>query len=196
MFSLGDGMEWPESDNFLRFLHPYTDPTFMFTRWTVRVSASGVDFGGDDAETVADDVHAELGSDVERKHVSARASEDGNTVSVFIEDVTAEDLQSALESAGYSAESYTGREQPFTEFMEIADNAWNEYYSPNKGPGEEAQAQRNRAYRIIEEVNWASVQELPTTHGITQRFQQQRVNVRMAGTMEEQTLNTLTLEDQ
>lgn len=31
VFSLSDGMEWPEADNFLRFLHPSTSSSF--TRW-------------------------------------------------------------------------------------------------------------------------------------------------------------------
>jgi peptide/nickel transport system substrate-binding protein len=34
MFSLGDGMEWPEADNFLRYAHPPDDPAGQFTRWS------------------------------------------------------------------------------------------------------------------------------------------------------------------
>jgi peptide/nickel transport system substrate-binding protein len=34
MFSLGDGMEWPEADNFLRYAHPTEDPAAQFTRWS------------------------------------------------------------------------------------------------------------------------------------------------------------------
>jgi peptide/nickel transport system substrate-binding protein len=34
MFSLGDGMEWPEADNFLRYAHPPEDPAGQFTRWS------------------------------------------------------------------------------------------------------------------------------------------------------------------
>jgi len=122
MFSLPDGMEWPESDNFLRFLHPHEDPSFMFTRWTF--------------------------SDPSK----------------------------------------------YNEFMQIAEDAWNTYLD-NKGPGEAQQRARNGAYVAIEEMNWASVQELPMFHGISQRFWRERVDVRMAGTMENQTFNTLTLEE-
>jgi peptide/nickel transport system substrate-binding protein len=34
MFSLGDGMEWPEADNFLRYAHPPDNPSAEFTRWS------------------------------------------------------------------------------------------------------------------------------------------------------------------
>jgi peptide/nickel transport system substrate-binding protein len=122
MFSLGDGMEWPESDNFLRFLHPYEDPSFMFTRWT-------------------------------------------------FED-----------------------ESEWTDLMETADEAWFETYVPNKGPGEDNQLARNEAYYVLEEVNWGSVQELPTTHTVTQRLWNPEVDVRMAGTMENQTFDSVTIE--
>lgn len=60
MFSLGDGMEWPESDNFLRFIPPYDQPSGMFTRWTYQVTASEADLGGDDPETVRQNVYDAL----------------------------------------------------------------------------------------------------------------------------------------
>jgi len=34
MFALGDGMEWPESDNFHRYFHPADVPEAMLSRWT------------------------------------------------------------------------------------------------------------------------------------------------------------------
>jgi peptide/nickel transport system substrate-binding protein len=122
MFSLGDGMEWPESDNFLRFLRPYDDPSGMFTRWTFEDKSK------------------------------------------------------------------------YTDLMEFAKETWGRYQE-NKGPSEDEQEIRDEVYLTMEEVNWESVQEFPLVHGSTQRFQQQRVNVRMAGTMENQKLNRLTLED-
>jgi peptide/nickel transport system substrate-binding protein len=122
MFSLGDGMEWPESDNFLRFLHPYEDPSFMFTRWT-------------------------------------------------FED-----------------------QSQWTDLMRTADEAWFDTYVPNKGPGEQNQLKRNEAYYVLEEVNWGSVQELPTTHTVRQRLWSQDVDVRMAGSMENQTFDRVTID--
>jgi len=121
MFSLGDGMEWPEADNFLRFLHA-GNPGTAFTRW-----------GFEDRDR-------------------------------------------------------------WNDFMLAADNAWEDRYAPNKAPGEENQRERNVAYRIIEQMNWASVQELPVIHATTQRFWYPEVKVRMNGTMENQTFNTLQLE--
>ncbi|WP_137285732.1 ABC transporter substrate-binding protein [Halorussus salinisoli] len=123
MFSLTDGMEWPESDNFLRFLHPYPPDSVgsMFTRWTFEDKSK------------------------------------------------------------------------YTEFMEIADEAWNDLYVPNKGPGQQAQRKRNEAYYILEETNWAAIQQLPTVHATSQRFWDPSVDVRMFGTMENQSFNTATL---
>jgi peptide/nickel transport system substrate-binding protein len=33
MFALGDGMEWPESDNFLRYFHSTASKESSFARW-------------------------------------------------------------------------------------------------------------------------------------------------------------------
>ncbi|MDX1747273.1 MAG: hypothetical protein R3324_15155, partial [Halobacteriales archaeon] len=56
------------------------------------------------------------------------------------------------------------------------------------------QLARNEAYYVLEEVNWGSVQELPTTHTVSQRLWSQDVDVRMAGTMENQTFDTVTID--
>ncbi|WP_435130138.1 ABC transporter substrate-binding protein [Halobaculum sp. D14] len=120
-FTLSDGMEWPESDNFLRFLHA-GNPSSAFTRW-----------GGD---------------------------------------------------SGHHNDEY----------VNTARNAWTQYYQPNTGPGTAAQQKRNKAYTIIEEMNWASVQELPTVHTVSQRLWYDDVDVRMYGAMENQTFNRLELQ--
>jgi peptide/nickel transport system substrate-binding protein len=78
--------------------------------------------------------------------------------------------------------------------MQVADDAWNETYKPNRGAGGDNQLARNKAYYTLEEINWATVQELPTVHTVTQRLWSQDVDVRMAGTMEDQTYNTLTID--
>lgn len=196
MFSLGDGMEWPEADNFLRFLHPYTDPSFMFTRWTYNVSASEVEFGGDDTDAVAAAVYEQLPDSVAEDHVTASegGEESSNSVTVVIDDVSKSDLQSALDAAGYSYGSVSENGADWDPLMPEADDAWDELYKPNTGAGPEAQKKRDKAYTILEEVNWETVQELPTTHTVTQRLWNPEVNVRMAGTMEDQTYNTLTIE--
>ena len=120
-FSLPDGMEWPEADNFLRFLHPHEDPSFMFTRWTYE----------DPSE--------------------------------------------------------------YNDNMQTAQAAW-EKYTENKGPGETEQAARNEAYLTIEEMNWASVQELPMYHPVAERWWYDDVEVRMHGTMGDQVFNQLRLD--
>lgn len=119
MFTLSDGMEWPESDNFLRFLHA-ENPGTAFTRW---------------------------GKD--------------------------------------------GHANP--DYVDTASAAWNDYYVPNTGPDKEAQQQRNKAYYAIEEMNWASVQELPTVHAVSQRIWYDDVSLRMYGTMENQTFQRAEL---
>ncbi|MFB6175748.1 MAG: hypothetical protein ABEI99_01140, partial [Halobaculum sp.] len=196
MFSLGDGMEWPESDNFLRFLHPYTDPSFMFTRWTYNVAASKVDFGGDKPEDVAAAVYEQLPDKVEEGHVTAsKGGEDSsNTVTVVIDGVSKSELQSALDAAGYSYGSVSENGAEWDPLMPVADDAWDEYYKPNRGTSAAAEKKRDKAYTILEEVNWNTVQELPTIHSVNQRLWNPEVNVRMAGTMEDQTFNTLTIE--
>ena len=118
-FTLSDGMEWPESDNFLRFLHA-ENPGNAFTRWGKEAHAN-------------------------------------------------------------------------PDYVDAASAAWNDYYKPNTGPGAEAQRKRNRAYTIIEEMNWASVQELPVVHVVSQRIWYDDVDVRMFGTMENQTFHRAKL---
>jgi peptide/nickel transport system substrate-binding protein len=197
MFSLGDGMEWPESDNFLRFIPPYENPAFMFTRWTHRVEAPGVDFNGNDPETVKEDLLGEMADSVEPSHVSVTASQDTDgqgTAAVFIEDITADEFADIINSAGYSSSTPQAIGAGFDDLMPVADTAWEEHYEPHTGAGEENQQQRNIAYYTIEEVNWETVQEMPTVHSVTQRLWSQDVNIRMAGTMENQAFNTVTIE--
>ena len=193
MFSLGDGMEWPESDNFLRFMPPYDNPSGMFTRWTYQVVCSEVDFGGDGVDAVRSNVYEQLDGDFPEDHV--KVNTDGNEVRVAIENVTADELESAVNDAGYDYGEAESTQAPFDPLMPEADRQWDTYLD-NRGPSDEAARARDEVYYFQEEVNWAAVQELPLVHSVTQRLWQDRVNVRMAGTMENQTFNTLTLEDQ
>jgi peptide/nickel transport system substrate-binding protein len=197
MFSLGDGMEWPESDNFLRFIRPYENPSFMFTRWTYRVNAPGLDFNGNDPETIKQDLLEEMPDEVLDRHVSVTPADDTDgqgTASVFIEDITPDEFANIIDAAGYSSSTPSASGPDFTPLMQTADDAWNETYKPNRGAGGNNQLDRNEAYYVLEEINWATVQELPTVHTVTQRLWSQDVDVRMAGTMEDQTYNTLTID--
>jgi len=117
VFGLGDGMEYPGPQNFLRFLYG-EDPSGQFTRW----GAEGSHF-------------------------------------------TEEYRQTTLQ-------------------------AWEENYAAEGA----TQADRNEAFQTIEEMNWASVQELPFLHPAGQRFWHQDVNVEMYGVMENQTFNQVTLD--
>ncbi|MFC7070283.1 ABC transporter substrate-binding protein [Halobaculum lipolyticum] len=193
MFSLGDGMEWPESDNFLRFIPPYDEPSGMFTRWTYQVVCSEVDFDGDDAGTVRENVYAELDGEFPTDHV--KVNTDGNQVRVAIEDVSPDELESAVNDAGYNYDEAEATQAEFDPLMPRSDRQWDDYLR-NRGPSEEATRNRDEVYYFQEEVNWEAVQELPLVHSITQRLWQDRVNTRMTGTMTNQTFNTLTLEDQ
>ncbi|PSQ08131.1 ABC transporter substrate-binding protein [Halobacteriales archaeon QS_6_71_20] len=193
MFSLGDGMEWPESDNFLRFIPPYDEPSGMFTRWTYQVVCSDVDFDGDDSSTVRANVYEQLDGDFPEDHV--KVNTDGNEVRVAIEDVAPDELETAIDDAGYDHGEAESTQAPFDPLMLEADRAWDSYLD-NRGPSDAEQRARNEVYYLQEEVNWAAVQELPLVHSVNQRLWHDRVNVRMSGTMEDQTFDTLTLEDQ
>ncbi|QSG10633.1 ABC-type transport system, periplasmic component [Halapricum desulfuricans] len=116
VFALGDGMEYPGPQNFLRFLYGES-PSGQFTRWGAEGSYH----------------------DADRR-------------------------QQALD-------------------------AWEEYYATDDA----TQATRNRAFQAIEEINWASVQELPTVHPTAQRFWHDYVDVEMYGVMENQTFDDVTL---
>ncbi len=116
VFALGDGMEYPGPENFLRFLWG-SEPQGQFTRW-------------------------------------------GAEGSYHDEDLR----QTALD-------------------------AWNENYAA-EGSDDASEAE---AFQTIEEVNWASVQELPTVHTASQRFWHTGVDVEMYGVMENQTFTDLTL---
>ncbi len=114
VFALGDGMEYPGPQNFLRFLHAGS-PQSAFTRW--------------------------------------------------------------------------GAEESFDqdEVVETAQEAWNSNYVGGD------QAARTEAFMTVEEMNWASVQELFTVHKTAQRFWHDYVDVEMYGVMENQTFNDVTL---
>jgi len=116
VFALGDGMEYPGPQNFLRFLHG-SDPAHQFTRW----GAEG----------------------------------------------------------GYFNEDY----------RQTALNAWEENYAAEDA----TQESKNEAFQTVEEMNWASVQELPTIHPTSPRFWHKDVDVEMYGVMENQTFTDLTL---
>ena len=198
MFSLGDGMEWPESDNFLRFIPPYDNPATMFTRWTYHVVAEDVDLGGDSADTVRTNVYDAIGGEFPEDHVqvSAGGEDSPATVELAIEDVTPDEFSAAIEDAGYTVNgSVESTQAEFDPLMPRADRQW-DTYSENRGPTAEQAQARDQVYYFQEEVNWAAVQELPLTHSITQRLWQNRVDARMAGTMEDQTFEDLRLTDQ
>jgi peptide/nickel transport system substrate-binding protein len=116
VFALGDGMEYPGPQNFLRFLFG-GNPSTQFTRW--------------------------------------------------------------------------GAEGSFhdPELRETTIQAWEENYAADGS----TQESRNRAFQVVEEGNWASVQELPTVHPIAQRLWHRDVDVEMYGVMENQTFDDVTL---
>lgn len=116
VFGLGDGMEYPGPQNFLRFLHGL-NPSNQFTRW-----------GAEDS------YHTE-------------------------------------------------------EYREIAREAWDQNYAASDATAES----RKEAFQTVEEINWASVQELPTVHTASQRFWHDYVDVEMYGVMENQTFDDVTL---
>jgi len=120
MFGLGDGMEYPGPQNFLRFLWG-NNPGNQFTRW-------------------------------------------------------------GAEGGHYNEE-----------YRQTAIDAWESNYQPNQGDSREDQLARNRAFQAVEEMNWASVQELPFIHPIKQRFWHDAVDVEMYGVMETQTFDDVTL---
>ena len=114
VFGLGDGMEYPGPQNFLRFLYGES-PGGQFTRWGAEGS--------------------------------------------------------------YHEESL--RQQ--------ALDTWESNYVGGD------QASRNEAFQTIEEINWASVQELPFAHTTSQRFWHQNVDITMYDVMENQTFTDVML---
>jgi len=78
------------------------------------------------------------------------------------------------------------------EYWQTAMNAWQENYDGHQGGGEQNRLSRFEAYQTIEEMNWASVQELPTVHAIDQRFWHQDVDVDMYGVMANQKFDSVT----
>ncbi|MEZ3114726.1 ABC transporter substrate-binding protein [Halobaculum sp. MBLA0147] len=199
MFSLGDGMEYADPSNFLRFIPPYDEPSGMFTRWTYQVRASDVDTAGAGVEQIRDDVYGALDADFPKDHIKVENTgddaENPPAVRVAIENVTPDELSSALSSAGYTVNgSVESTQAEFDPLMPRSDRQWDKYQA-NRGPSAEERAARREVYRFVEETNWEAVQELPLVHGISQRIWQDRVNVRMSGTMEDQTFNQLTLDD-
>jgi peptide/nickel transport system substrate-binding protein len=116
VFALGDGMEYPGPQNFLRFLHA-GNPSGAFTRWAAEGSFST------------------------------------------------------------------------PEYVETAQQAWNQNYAADDA----TQESRNEAFQTVEEMNWASVQELPTVHPNDQRFWHDYVDIDMYGVMENQTFDQVTV---
>ncbi|QLH76076.1 ABC transporter substrate-binding protein [Halosimplex rubrum] len=117
VFGLGDGMEYPGPQNFLRFLWG-DSPSTQFTRW------------------------------------------------------------------GAEGSYYTD------EYRDTAIEAWEDNYAA-EGTTE---ADHAEAFQTIEEMNWASVQELPFLHPNSQRFWHDGVDVEMYGVMENQAFDDVTLE--
>ncbi|ELZ28922.1 family 5 extracellular solute-binding protein [Halosimplex carlsbadense 2-9-1] len=118
VFGLGDGMEYPGPQNFLRFLYG-ANPSTQFTRW-------------------------------------------------------------GAENSYYTEE-----------YRQIAMDAWAENYAA-EGTSEE---DHNEAFQTVEEMNWASVQELPFLHPASQRLWHDSVDVEMYGVMENQTFDQVTLDE-
>ena len=118
VFGLGDGMEYPGPQNFLRFLHG-ANPSNQFTRWGAEGS--------------------------------------------------------------YATDEY----------RQTARQAWDENYAAEGATQED----RNEAFQTVEEMNWASVQELPFLHPTSQRFWHDGVDIEMHGVMENQTFNQVTLNE-
>lgn len=116
VFGLGDGMEYPGPQNFLRFLHGQ-NPSNQFTRWGAEGS--------------------------------------------------------------YATEEY----------RRTARQAWDENYAAQGATA----ADRSEAFQTVEEMNWASVQELPFLHPNSQRLWQDDVDVEMYGVMENQAFDDTTL---
>ena len=116
VFGLGDGMEYPGPQNFLRFLHGQ-NPSTQFTRWG------------------AEDSYAR------------------------------------------------------SEYRQIAREAWDENYAAEGTTRED----QREAFQTVEEMNWASVQELPFLHPISQRMWHDDVDAQMFGVMENQALDDATL---
>jgi len=115
VFGLGDGMEYPGPQNFLRFLWG-NNPGSQFTRW------------------------------------------------------------------GAEGSFYT------EEYRQTSIDAWENKYQPD----DSTQQSRNEAFQTVEEMNWASVQELPTVNPVAQRFWQDYVDVEMHGVMGNQTFDQVT----
>jgi peptide/nickel transport system substrate-binding protein len=116
VFGLGDGMEYPGPQNFLRFLFG-KDPSGQFTRW------------------------------------------------------------------GAEGSYYT------EEYRQTTLDAWENNYAA-EGTSESDHAE---AFQTIEEMNWASVQELPFAHPKTQRFWHNGVDVTMHGAMENQAFDDTSI---
>ena len=116
VFGLGDGMEYPGPQNFLRFLHG-SNPETQFTRW-----------GAEDSY-------------------------------------------------------YTD------EYLSTARQAWKENFAADSA----TQESKKEAFQTVEEMNWASMQELPTVHRTSKRLWHDYVDVGMYGVMENQTFNDVTI---
>mgnify|MGYP002761963582 FL=1 len=114
-------------------------------------------------------------------------------VRLAIENVEPSEFGEAVEAAGYSFGSVESTQAPFDPLMPRADREWDRY-GANRGPSDEEAATREEVYYFVEETNWEAVQELPLVHTLTQQIWQDRVDVRMAGTMEDQTFDDLELE--
>jgi len=118
VFGLGDGMEYPGPQNFLRFLHG-KNPSNQFTRW-----------GAEDS---------------------------------YHDDQLRQQVREAWDT-NYAAEGTT-------------------------------QESKNEAFQTVEEINWASVQELPFAHVTAHRVWHDYVDAEMYGVMENQTFDDVQLAE-
>jgi len=121
--SLGDSMEWPESDNLLRYFPPQV-AIDQVTQWGER----------------------------------------------------------------------TGDGEWATEVQQVTADYWADHYVPHRGPGEENQRHRDRAYLALMEANWEVVYKLPLVYRVNRTYWSTDLeNYEPAGVMGDQTYNTIRI---
>ena len=76
------------------------------------------------------------------------------------------------------------------DLWESSREMWNSQYASDDA----TQESRNEAFQTVEEVNWASMQELPTVHPTSQRFWHTDVEMQMYDVMEGQTFDDVALD--
>lgn len=122
--SLGDSMEWPESDNLLRFFPPQV-AIDQVTQW-------------------------------------GEKNDDGSWA---------------------------------TEVQQVTADYWKDHYVPHRGPGEENQRNRDKAYLALMEANWEVVYKIPLVYRVNRTYWSQDLEgYEPAGVMGDQTYNTISID--